>query len=221
MTRRHLFMTVCASLVLFAAALGASEQVAEAPLPGQGTSPPGSLQLEQSYHGVTPGSGNQLPRVEELKGKPGTWVTWPGFLTLDDGGSRVFVQTTVAVTFEKTAHKTRIVLKLRDARVHLTNNRNPLVTTHFNTPLNRAYLKQRAKTTELVLELKVAASPEITQLTDQDGYHYMFIDFPPGDYPKGDTTEPRPALSGYGNPNQTAASETADTIPVEAPASTP
>ena len=36
--------------------------------------------VDQNYEGVTPGSGNTLPRVEELRGKPGTWVTWPGFI---------------------------------------------------------------------------------------------------------------------------------------------
>ncbi|HUT79494.1 MAG TPA: hypothetical protein VM285_17490, partial [Polyangia bacterium] len=31
--------------------------------------------LEQSYHGTRPGQGNRLPRVEELRNKPGGWVT--------------------------------------------------------------------------------------------------------------------------------------------------
>ena len=38
----------------------------------------GTLKLEQTYHGTKPGAGNTLPRVDELKGLPGTWVTWPG-----------------------------------------------------------------------------------------------------------------------------------------------
>jgi hypothetical protein len=87
------------------------------------------VKLEQTYHGVKPGSGNNLPKVEELKNLSGVWVTWPGFTMREDGSSRIFLQTTVAVdyTLEKMKKgKTRIVIKLKDARVHLSNNRNPL-----------------------------------------------------------------------------------------------
>ena len=56
--------------------------------------------LEQRYHGVVPGSGNPLPQVEELKGKEGTWVTWPGFTMRRDGGSRIFLQTTIALGYQ-------------------------------------------------------------------------------------------------------------------------
>jgi hypothetical protein len=139
--------------------------------------------LEQSYHGVTPGSGNPLPRVDELKNKEGTWVTWPGFVIRSDGGSRVFLQTTVSVEYRLTEKNNRISLELKDAHIFLSNNRNPLVTTHFNTPLMRAYLKEQKEVTELVLDLKLKQSPIITQTVDKDGYHYMFIDFPPGQYP--------------------------------------
>ena len=138
---------------------------------------------DQNYEGVTPGSGNTLPRVEELKGKPGTWVTWPGFLMPEGGGSRFFLQTTVAVDYKITNKKKTLVIRLNNAAIHLSNNRNPLVTTHFNTPVSRAYLKKRGKHVDLILELKVDATPQITQMADQDGYHYMFIDFAPGQYP--------------------------------------
>lgn len=139
--------------------------------------------LQQSYHGVTPGSGNPLPRVEELKGKEGTWVVWPGFFIRSDGGSRVFLQTTVSVEYRLIDKGDKLSLELKDAHIFLSNNRNPLVTTHFNTPLMRAYLKEGKGGTELILELKIKQTPTITQSVDDDGYHYMFIDFPPGKYP--------------------------------------
>jgi hypothetical protein len=87
------------------------------------------------------------------------------------------------VEYRLTEKNNRISLELKDAHIFLSNNRNPLVTTHFNTPLMRAYLKEQKEVTELVLDLKLKQSPIITQTVDKDGYHYMFIDFPPGQYP--------------------------------------
>jgi hypothetical protein len=159
------------------------------------------VKLEQNYHGVTPGSGNNLPKVEELKNLSGVWVTWPGFTMREDGSSRIFLQTTVAVeyTVEKIKKgKKRVVIKLKDARVHLSNNRNPLVTTHFNTPVKRVSLKKRKKSLELRIELKVPSPHHISQTTDRDGYHYLFIDFQKGDYSSYHPEERRPAFQGYG-----------------------
>ncbi len=156
------------------------------------------VKQEQTYHGVTPGSGNTLPKVEELKGKSGSWVTWPGFAMQPDGGSRVFLQTTGPLTYSVNEKKRRVVIKLGKVDVFLSNNRNPLVTKHFNTPLNRAYLKKRRKGLELILELKIKASPNIVQTTVQDGYNYLFVDFAPGNYPKAEGPGTRPAYSGYG-----------------------
>jgi len=161
----------------------------------------GALMLEQTYHGTKPGSGNTLPRVEELKGMPGTWVTWPGFIMLPDGSSRVFLQTTRPVEYKRSASKHKTTLTLRDADVFLKNNRNPLVTIHFNTPVRRAYLKPHKGAVDFVLEMKVAATASITQFGDQDGYHYLFVDFPAGSYPTGGQFGDRPSFSGFGTPS--------------------
>lgn len=145
------------------------------------------------YHGVIPGTGNNLPRVEELKGKTGIWVTWPGFLLKEDGGSRIFLQTTQELTFNVEKRHATILLTFPGASVFLSNNLNPLVTEHFNTPLNRAYLKRKKKTVELVLELRVIVDPAMSQTVDQDGYHYLFIDFPSGTYPQKTSFEDNPS----------------------------
>jgi hypothetical protein len=157
------------------------------------------LTLEQSYHGTRPGQGNSLPRVEELRNKPGGWVTWPGFLMRQDGGSRLFIQTTRPLQYTRTTGKQRFSLRFEDIRVHLNNNRNPLITAFFNTPVKRAWLKRRGKSVDLVVELKKAAQETVTQYSDSDGYHYLFVDFPPGDYPAGREFAPRPARSGQGS----------------------
>jgi hypothetical protein len=170
------------------------------------------LVLDQSYHGVTPGTGNTLPRVAELKGKSGNWVTWPGFTMLENGASRIFVQTTSAIEYEIVKKKNTLVLKLKDSQVFLTNNRNPLVTVNFNTPIERAYLKVRKKKVELVLELKVPSEPTITQTVDKDGYAYVFVDFAAGQYPI-EEKEARPSFAGHGSPKTDTGAESPPPAP--------
>ena len=164
-----------------------------------------SLHLKQSYHGTNPGDGNTLPHVEALKDLPGSWVTWPGFTMRPDGGSRIFIQTTHPLTYKKSSKKKSLHLYFKDTKIHLSNNKNPLITIHFNTPVKRAYLKRKSRhKTELVVELKVGTTPEITQATGQDGYSYMFIDFPPGQYPMGGNLGVRPSFYGVGAPSSVA-----------------
>ena len=159
------------------------------------------LTLDQSYHGTIPGGGNTLPRVEEIRNLPGNWVTWPGFIMRPDGGSRIFLQTTHQLEYTQTTKKNRTYLQFTDASIHLSNNQNPLVTIHFNTPVRRAYLKRKhKKKVDLVIEMKVAATPSITQYVDQDGYNYLIVDFPPGEYPVGGTWGDRPSFQGFGAP---------------------
>ena len=150
------------------------------------------LTVSQSYRGTRPGTGNPLPRVAELQQKQGLWITWPGFMMNDNGGSRVFLQTTGPLKYKMKTQKKKIVLSFKNTQVYLYNNRNPLVTEHFNTPIARINLKRRNKRTELILSLKVDAVPSVSQLTDADGYNYFFIDFAPGNYPQGGSTSSRP-----------------------------
>jgi hypothetical protein len=186
-------ITLCAASAAIAAATAIAQTQEEWRVAKEGEGPSQALVLEQSYHGTAPGSGNQLPRVEEIKGKAGNWITWPGFLMRPDGGSRLFIQTTKELAFEKVTKKNRVQLQFKETRVHLDNNRNPLVTVNFNTPLRTAYLKRHVKRVDLVLELKEAAEIVVTQHVDPDGYCYLFVDFPPGKYSTGGEWRPSPA----------------------------
>lgn len=199
-----LFITTVSRMVL---AAGPTEwRKTESETPEQ------TITLRQHYTGVKPGEGNNLPRVEELRGKAGTWVTWPGFMPLQNGGSRLFIQATESLQYTIRDKGLVVTLSFKSAKVHLSNNRNPLVTTHFNTPLKRAYLKRHKKQTDLVLELKVNTTPEISQMTDADGYQYLFVDFAPGEYPIIETGRPQSSFSGVGWGSE------AETYPAEVPA---
>ena len=141
------------------------------------------LQLSQHYTGTKPGTGNHLPRVAELKTKTGSWITWPGFQMKPDGGSRIFIQTTQPLQYTLRSTAKRITLKISGAKIHLSNNRNPLVTTWFNTPVQKSRLRNAGKNkVDLILDLKGQATPAVSQLSDEDGFHYLFIDFPPGEW---------------------------------------
>ena len=103
----------------------------------------------------------------------------------DDGGSRVFLQTTTPIEYKQKNGKKRITLTFKGTRVFLSNNQNPLVTLHFNTPLRKAYLKKARKDSQLVLELKEEAEISVMQVNIEDGYSYLFVDFPAGNWPVG------------------------------------
>ena len=136
-------------------------------------------QSNDEYRGVTPGRGNTLPKVTDLNNRPGIWVTWPGFSMLPDGASHLFLQTTSSLSYKIKQAGNTYIIELGKASVYLGNNRNPLVTTHFNTPLKRAYFKTKRKRLSLILEMKSEVQPELSQTTQQDGYNYLFIKFPP------------------------------------------
>ena len=148
------------------------------------------LTLNQKYQGTTPGKGNTLPKVEEIKAKTdGNWITWPGFVMNKNGTSRLFIQTTSPISYKKTKKANRVSLSFTKTKIFLSNNRNPLVTVHFNTPMKRAYLRYKKKAAELIIELKTSVTFNIHQVSYDDGYHYLFVDFPSGDYPTKEDTK--------------------------------
>ncbi|MCC7539393.1 MAG: hypothetical protein IT379_24425 [Deltaproteobacteria bacterium] len=135
---------------------------------------------EGAYMGVVPGSPNRPPRMWRRR-RLARVVTWPGF-QMTDAGSRVFIQLTQPVVVQEQQGVRSLTVTLRGARISVFNNRRPLVTTHFNTPVLRARLQQRRRDVLLVIELRDTVTPTITQGTGVDGYHFLFIDFPPGTY---------------------------------------
>jgi len=97
-------------------------------------------------------------------------------------GSRFFVQVTGDVETETHQEEGRIVIILRRARIHLFNNRHPLESRFFNTPVNRAWLERRGRNVAFVLELRTAVSPQVQVQEGADGYRFVVVSFPSGDY---------------------------------------
>jgi hypothetical protein len=85
-------------------------------------------------------------------------ATFPGFRLLPDGRSRIYVELSKSVTVEE--HRTDLALTftLHDAQVLVRNNKNPLITTHFATPVSRARLVPAGADVNLVLDLRRATT---------------------------------------------------------------
>jgi hypothetical protein len=109
-------------------------------------------------------------------------VTWPGFQLRPDGASRFFIQTNGPVVHQVLDERGRIVVRLRDTGIHLTNTRRWLETRYFNTPVTRARIERRGGDTVLSLDVRAGATPSITTEQAPNGYYFVFIEFPPGNY---------------------------------------
>ena len=95
-------------------------------------------------------------------------------------GSRVFVATTRPVSVSGPVHTPgRWTFTLSPAYIPLANNLRPLVTSAFETPVDRAYVRRHGSNAELVIETTSDAQPQLQQQNDAaGGLSYLFLDFP-------------------------------------------
>jgi hypothetical protein len=131
------------------------------------------------YAGVAPGTGHLPPRAPRADAR---LLTWPGFQARPDGASRFFLQTTQPVTHRVSTEGNRVVVILENLGIHLRNNRRPLETRYFNTPVTRAHVARRGRDVALVLEMRSAMTPVVSVQPAEGSYHYVFVEFPSGDY---------------------------------------
>ncbi len=94
------------------------------------------------------------PNLSQAKG--------PEFALLPDGTSRVTVQLSRKVEFNGHATRRRYVVELPNVQVAVGNDMNPLITTHFATPLEDARLIAEKKGARLVIELRETVTPQVS-----------------------------------------------------------
>jgi hypothetical protein len=139
-----------------------------------------------SYADPKPAKGQPQPRAVHHPPAPakhvGPVATLPGFETLGDGTTRVFVQLTESVPVEERKAKGTITYVLKGAHVTIHNNTNPLVTVHFNTPVNQARLKPAGNDLLLVIDLRAASTPAWKMTTAKEGGAILQVDFPKGTF---------------------------------------
>ncbi len=142
----------------------------------------------ETYIGVTPGSGAKNPLPTPTP-KPNHLV-WTGFKMTPEG-SQVFLQTSLAVTYEikipdapkkrrKGAPAAQLSVYLRNCRIHLHNNGRTLNTRFFATPVSGVSARQRHKDVELRIALKEPASAVPRTEAGPDGTQFLVLAFPPG-----------------------------------------
>lgn len=106
----------------------------------------------------------------------------PGFETLADGSSRLFVQLSRAASYDTRTAAGAITYVLKGVHVDRRNNTNPLVTVHFNTPVTSAKLVPHGPDLWFVVDLRAKVQPTVTMDAAKDGAAMLRIEFPKGDY---------------------------------------
>lgn len=152
------------------------------------------------YAGVKPGSNNPPPRVARVnkvrnqsRGRRATLLTWPGFEQRQNGGSRFFLQVSSLIVTEQNSGENRFELILRNATTHVRNTRRWLETRYFNTPVTRARVERRGRRDlAVVFHLRANVTPQVTTGPGAGGFHFIFVDFPSGNYGVQDTRDAAP-----------------------------
>jgi hypothetical protein len=136
-----------------------------------------------TYAGVVPGSSGS-PAVPVAKSETKPVITWPGFQMRQDGTSRVFIQSTSALTPQPSAAGLRFSVHLPGAKVAGNTNKLPLETRFFNTPVSRVNIEQQRDGVTLVLDLRAEISPVVSSERGPTGYYFLYIDLPKGSFVK-------------------------------------
>ena len=122
---------------------------------------------------------------------PRAGAVTPGFETLPDGSTRLFVELSRPVAYETKTARGSITYVLKGAHVDRRNNYNPLVTVHFNTPVTSARLVPHGHDLWFVVELRAQVAPTVAMDSAKDGTAMMRIELPKGQYlPAGASAPP-------------------------------
>jgi hypothetical protein len=133
-------------------------------------------------------------------------VVLPGFETLADGSSRLFVQLSKAAPYDTKSAAGTLTYVLKGVHVDRRNNYNPLVTVHFNTPVTSARLVPHGADLWFVVDLRASVQPTVTMDAAKDGAAMLRIEFPKGDYlPAAGATTPSDAPAASAAPPQPGA----------------
>jgi hypothetical protein len=146
----------------------------------------------EKYVGVIPGPNARNPLPPAKKAPP--HLIWSGFKSGDGGGSQVFFQTNLPVTYEvvpASGDKPReLSVFLRNCRIHMRNNQRNLDTRFFATPVQGVSARQRRKDVELRIVLKEPSSPTPRTEPGPDGTQFVVLEFPAGQPAAVETAAP-------------------------------
>jgi hypothetical protein len=168
-------------------------------------------------YGATSTARGDRTHARAPGGQPGNDALMTGFETLADGSTRLFIELSKPVAYETKASGSTFTLILKEVRVDRRNNRNPMVTVHFNTPVTTARLVPHGRNLWLVIDLRANVQPAVTMATTDtaadtasSGGTTLRVGFPKGDYLQLPPGAPATASASAPAPRQQA-SASADT----------
>jgi hypothetical protein len=148
------------------------------------------------------------PRARTVRGEAaGSDALMSGFETRANGGTRLFVELTRPVEYDARPTRGTITYVLKGAHVERRNNQNPLVTVHFNTPVNAARLVPHGRDLWFVVDLRANVQPIATLDPQKGGGVVLSVEFPKGEYLEAPEAAPgtaSPAPSASGAPDRSA-----------------
>jgi len=100
------------------------------------------------------------PNLTQAKG--------PEFAMVSDGSSRITVQLSRKVEVVAQGNRKRFTYDLPNVQVAVANDMNPLITTHFSTPLQDARLIPQKKGARLIVDLRESITP-LYSIRDSSG----------------------------------------------------
>lgn len=134
-------------------------------------------------------------RKRRAAAKGGPLATYPGFRVLPNGASELVLRVSKKVDVRMQKANGRVAFVLPSVHVGIRNNTNPLITTHFDTPLARAQLVEHKDGTDLVLELREVVVPKFSVREAPGGAIALLITLPP---PSRTYSEQRASTTGSG-----------------------
>jgi hypothetical protein len=105
-------------------------------------------------------------------------VTYVGFYVFRDGSSRIYVNLTSDVPVEAKNHGRVVEYLLKDTKILVPNNKNPLITEHFGSPVVSAQMLPVKEGAVLRIELRQAMKPAHEMHPHVDKSATLYINFP-------------------------------------------
>ena len=140
----------------------------------------------EEYGGVTPGVASLAPgfrRMARLGSTRVPVVAWPGFQMVPSG-SRVFVAMTRPAVITETRGPLLRTFHITGGHIALSNNRRPLITEAFDTPMGRAFLRPVRGGIDLVVQMRAEVEHRMSQEVGPQGLNFVYVDFPPFQAPE-------------------------------------
>lgn len=111
----------------------------------------------------------QKPAVVQPTPKGPPTATWVGFRELGPSSALIYVNLTEAVPVSSEVKGNTLIYTMTGTRVHVRNNRNPLLAGYFGNVVKSARLVPRGKDVQLVIELSGKATPNTRVVRETQG----------------------------------------------------